>query len=80
MKFEFRMEGLHFEDARMDQRGELGPINFSMEAQPAEIIEMIKAEGAVIQELLRLGRDFLALEREKESRRRNERRNANKRF
>ena len=80
MKFEFRMEGLHFEDARMDQRGELGPINFSMEAQPAEMIEMIKAEGMVIAEVLKVARDFLALEKEKEARRREERRNRNKRF
>lgn len=80
MKFEFRMEGLTFEDRKMEQRGQLGPINFSMEAQPVEMIEMIKAEGQMFQELLRLGRDFLALEREKESRRKEERRNANKRF
>lgn len=74
MKIEFNFEGLVFEDNKKDQRGEVKPLSFSMEADATEMIEIIRAEGAIIQDLLKLGKDFISLEREKETRKREEKR------
>lgn len=80
MKVNFTWEGLNFEDVRKEQKGEIKPINFSMEADAQEMVTLIKEEGAMIQGIMKLAADYIQLEKQKEERRREERRNRNKRF
>ena len=78
MKINFTFEGLNFEDVRKEQKGEVKPISFSMECEANEMVTLIKEEGAMIQGIMKLAADYIQLEKEKETGRREERRNSNR--